>query len=478
MDFMSAVYERLRQCLDTFPIHCPPGKGILEFLRIAFTEEEAELLSQLTSFQKFVAIEEFAKKHGYPADRVRKIFQKIAKRNLIRFEEKGGIERYCPHPFVIGLFESYFSAWRAQDPDMLRPAAQAVADYFDEVFYKAASGSTSPWARVIPAVGPIKEFSTTSLNPNQDTFSSASNANSYVRRSANLFKFGAKELGKRLQDGNVQGMVDLVREDGGVILDSIMKGISSFFQGSPKQSKRPAPQSTMQSGIESYVTVNQTLPATMQVLPFEVISQYIDEASNIIIAPCSCRTFRKLLREQEGKITENAKPCTHTIETCMQFRYGDAKPHEYNMMGGRVVSKEEAIAIIEKCEKEGLVHVTFNSREQIEFICNCCPCCCGILGTMTRYHQRYRAFVESNFIPQLRSDACAKCGRCATVCPVAAIAYEKSQVPQLDVTKCIGCGICASNCAKKALTLKKVRSNIPQMDAIEAYVQFSNQKVQ
>ncbi len=50
--------------------------------------------------------------------------------------------------------------------------------------------------------------------------------------------------------------------------------------------------------------------------------------------------------------------------------------------------------------------------------------------------------------------ACKKCGRCAAVCPYAALVWEKKQVAQVISAACAGCGTCAAECPYNAITMR------------------------
>ena len=41
------------------------------------------------------------------------------------------------------------------------------------------------------------------------------------------------------------------------------------------------------------------------------------------------------------------------------------------------------LAALDRAEQAGLVHLTDNVQDKVNFICNCCGCCCGFLGTVT-----------------------------------------------------------------------------------------------
>jgi formate hydrogenlyase subunit 6/NADH:ubiquinone oxidoreductase subunit I len=471
-------HEALRRKLEEFPIPAIPGKGIMEFLRLAFNPEEAEILSKFPSFQRFMTIEEFVKETGHPIGQVSKTFYRLAERNMIRFQQKQGKDYFCLHPFVVGMFEAFFSASGKQDPATLVPAAKAVQEYFDDTFHQAVSGSRKPWARVIPALAPLISHGDVDPAKYDGKQSVQPSTADVVAKGTSLLTYGAREIGKKVMEGKIGDVVEMVKSDGPLIADAVIKGIVSVFGLAPTQVR-----ATAKARVPRDVDSTRTIPigehvgARLEIHPYEVVMDCVERASQILVTDCSCRKKNQLLKDAGDDSPYHA--CKHPVEgTCMQFRYGNDRAHVYNAWSGRVISREEALDILDKCEKSGLVHMTFNSMENIEFICNCCPCCCGILGTMTTFHQKYRAFVESNFIPVLeKPEACVKCHSCIKVCPVQALHETVKGTPGLDASTCIGCGACATRCAPKALVLKKIKDRTPAIDSTQAHVDFANNKV-
>ena len=57
--------------------------------------------------------------------------------------------------------------------------------------------------------------------------------------------------------------------------------------------------------------------------------------------------------------------------------------------------------------------------------------------------------------PEFDSGKCARCGRCASVCPQSAIAVERGQTPKLgNPRKCVGCCCCHEVCPVGAIAMR------------------------
>jgi ferredoxin len=209
--------------------------------------------------------------------------------------------------------------------------------------------------------------------------------------------------------------------------------------------------------------------------PYEEVAHYIRESTAIVVTDCACRKHHALLGNDDPATMESQ--CGHRIaDTCIQLFYSNDVVNEFNSMGGRQISKVEAMNILEACEQEGLVHTSFNAKERIEFICNCCPCCCGILGTVTRVPQQVGAFVKSNFLPFVGPE-CKKCGQCAKACPMHAIEHSSGSMPSIATARCIGCGACSSTCKTGAMRLVKKTEREPAVDTIDAHLRFATSKL-
>lgn len=215
-----------------------------------------------------------------------------------------------------------------------------------------------------------------------------------------------------------------------------------------------------------------------QILAYQDVRQIIKAAgkyeNNIAILPCTCRTM--------AMMQKTAPDCKASVENCMTF----GAPARFSVEEGigKFVSEEECLEILERCEKEGLIHCTQNTTDKHGFICNCCTCCCGIFNTAIEQNLM-GLFQKSDYVPVVDHDACSKCKKCIKYCKFNAVMYhmgekeDKSQDRVLireDV--CIGCGVCASNCPTEAIYLKKVHDQQPAGSFVEAVMKMMNEQKQ
>jgi Pyruvate/2-oxoacid:ferredoxin oxidoreductase delta subunit len=189
------------------------------------------------------------------------------------------------------------------------------------------------------------------------------------------------------------------------------------------------------------VPVNIRLEARPSVLPYEDLRSMIDACSSFRVADCLCRKEKGLL----------GHPCTHPSETCMSFAK-DENAYEGMPPWGRVITKEEALGVLDLAEREGLVHCTYNFQKDPFFVCNCCSCCCGFLRALTE-HQAPFMLARANYVSVIDADTCSECGDCANGrCPTGAISAGDESYTVED-GRCIGCGVCAVACSYDAIRL-------------------------
>ncbi len=78
--------------------------------------------------------------------------------------------------------------------------------------------------------------------------------------------------------------------------------------------------------------------------------------------------------------------------------------------------------------------------------------------------QRMHADVQ----PQLNTDKCTRCGKCAEICPQNAIEFHQYMYPNFELDKCIGCAQCIGICPQVAI---KVQWNVDKTTFQERLVE-------
>jgi ferredoxin len=183
------------------------------------------------------------------------------------------------------------------------------------------------------------------------------------------------------------------------------------------------------------------------VLPSQSVEEIIAKFDDIAVGYCFCRQRRSLLGE----------PCSTNAPTLNCFTFGKSARHTAAQGFARMVSREEALRIMQEAEEAGLVHKAFHphSREDSPetSICNCCKDCCDTLelwrsGTLPLINSTYHLAV-------IDPEACSGCGICVERCPTDAISQNGDGTAIRDEDACFGCGVCARFCPEGAIALKE-----------------------
>jgi ferredoxin len=192
-----------------------------------------------------------------------------------------------------------------------------------------------------------------------------------------------------------------------------------------------------------------TNDSALQVMDYERASEVIKTASHMAVGMCYCR----------HKMQHMGRSCQAPMDICMTFNNTAASLIKHGH--ARQVDSSEGLELLHQAYEHNLVQFGENIQRRVNFICNCCGCCCEAMIAARRFGVM-QPIHTTNFIPVRDSTACNGCGKCVSVCPVEAMSLTSANDPhhpkmkqtQLDEDLCLGCGVCVRVCNKNALHLK------------------------
>jgi electron transport complex protein RnfB len=185
------------------------------------------------------------------------------------------------------------------------------------------------------------------------------------------------------------------------------------------------------------------VPEKFSVSSYDDIRNIIENVGGpIAVINCVCRQTRSAIGES----------CTKTDlrETCIVFRGAADSVIEQGM--GRYLSKDEALALLDRVQEAGLV-IQPENTEHPSYVCCCCGDCCGILTTVKRF-PRPAELYASNYYAEIDPELCTGCETCVPLCQLEAITIVDG-VAVVSLGRCIGCGNCVACCQFDASRLRK-----------------------
>lgn len=222
-------------------------------------------------------------------------------------------------------------------------------------------------------------------------------------------------------------------ENQGQRLDAeLARRVEDYFQRSMGEALAQQPQA------HRVIPVNQTVEAGVEVHPYESAAEILAQRRAWGVLDCICRKQKALVGD----------PCEHPLEMCLAM--SDTPGAFDGAPDVRALTLEEALETLHRAAEAGLVHTVGNTRNEVEYVCNCCTCSCGILRGMAELGMA-NVVARSAFVNRVDEALCEACGACVEACSFSALSLE--MVARVDVVRCVGCGVCVLTCPESALAL-------------------------
>jgi ferredoxin len=217
------------------------------------------------------------------------------------------------------------------------------------------------------------------------------------------------------------------------------------------------------------IPIEQEIGVERDIANYDDFRYYLENCGEpIVLNECICRKKNDII----GKSCEK----TDLRESCFSFRSAGQAYLDRGL--GRIISKEEALEIIEQAEKEGLVLQAGNSQRPMS-LCTCCGCCCNLLANEKKLDAPAQ-YLGSNYFAQVDEELCAGCGVCETRCQMDAIEII-DEISNINLDRCIGCGVCIPTCPEEAISLiekEEKDRTIPAKNVVETYMQIAKKKAE
>ena len=184
------------------------------------------------------------------------------------------------------------------------------------------------------------------------------------------------------------------------------------------------------------------------VLLLHEVEEMLRAATHIIVQPCDCR-----------RLGQN---CERPVETCIWL--DNVALAALDRGHGQRMTCEEAIALVRRADKAGLMHTADSEWQSrgLHAICNCCACDCYPFRAAQGLGSK-GVWPRSRHVAVHDAERCNLCGACVTRChfdaffhdgTVAEIGGKSKKNVVYDPERCWGCGLCANTCPSEAIAME------------------------
>jgi Na+-translocating ferredoxin:NAD+ oxidoreductase RNF subunit RnfB len=293
-----------------------------------------------------------------------------------------------------------------------------------------------------------------------------------AKKAARLWKKSEAEARNILDELAGRGiLVDFLPDDGPAIY-SLPPPMAGFFEFSLMRLRSDIDQKVLAELFYQYLNVEEefikqlfcsgetqlgrvfvhetalSAENSLHVLDYERASEIVKTAHHIGVGICYCR----------HKMEHVGRACAAEQDICLTFNNTAAALTRHGI--ARPIAAAEGLDLLQKAREQRLVQFGENVRASVNFICNCCGCCCEALIASRRFGFLHPVHT-SNFIPVIDEATCTGCGKCVEACPVEALALlsandpkqAKRRIARLDKELCLGCAVCVAACGQKCITL-------------------------
>jgi Na+-translocating ferredoxin:NAD+ oxidoreductase RNF subunit RnfB len=294
-----------------------------------------------------------------------------------------------------------------------------------------------------------------------------------AEQAASVWKLTESEARKVLEELAGRAILLDIEQSDGELLYVLPPPMAGFFEFSLMRVRGDVDQKVLSELFYEYITVEEdfikrlftdgetqlgrtfvqeaALPAdnTLQVLDYERASEVIESASHRGVGMCYCR----------HKAQHVDRACDAPMDICMTFNNTAASLIRHGF--AREIDTAEGLDLLQQAQAENLVQFGENVQQRVNFICNCCGCCCEAMIAQRRFAV-LNPIHTSNYLPEIDQDLCNGCTKCVQVCPVEAMSMVSANDPhhpklreaKLDEQVCLGCGVCVHNCSLEAIRLE------------------------